>query len=45
MRKISSLALVLMLSQMAAGGGVAYVAGASYFDPTTMGAPLTWAAG
>ncbi len=45
MRQISSLALVLMLSQMAAGGGVAYVAGASYFDPTTMGAPLTWAAG
>src|SRR6266700_8065510 len=38
-------AVVLVLGGAARAGGPEYVAGASYFDPTTKGMPLTWAQG
>jgi hypothetical protein len=40
-------ALLLLFSsrQTAWAGGPEFVAGASYFDPSTMGTPLTWAHG
>jgi len=38
-------ALPLCLLQPARAGGPKYVAGASYFNPGTMGVPLTWAQG
>ena len=37
--------LPFFLPQPARGGGPKYVAGASYFNPGTMGVPLTWAQG
>jgi hypothetical protein len=40
-----ALAIVLQLTRFASAGGPAYVAGASYFDPSTIGSPLTWAQG
>ena len=42
---VSALAIVLQLATVANAGGPAYVSGASYFDPSTMGTPLTWAQG
>ncbi|MCU1271614.1 MAG: putative lipoprotein [Acidobacteriaceae bacterium] len=42
---LSTLAIVLQLASVARAGGPAYVAGASYFDPSTMGSPVTWAPG
>ena len=39
------LASVLLFAQIGRAGGPAYVAGASYFDPATMGTPVTWAQG
>ncbi len=42
---VSVLAIVLQLASVANAGGPAYVAGESYFDPSTMGSPLTWAQG
>src|ERR1700737_2168938 len=42
---LSTLAIVLQLASVARAGGPAYVAGASYFDPSTMGSPVTWAQG
>ena len=38
-------AIVLAAGHNASAGGPKYVAGSSYFDPTTMGTPLTWARG
>src|SRR5215467_14120835 len=37
--------IVLVLAQLARAGGPHYVAGVSYFDPTTKGTPLTWSQG
>jgi hypothetical protein len=45
MRRLLVLALVTSLCRIASAGGPAYVAGSSYFDPGTAGAPLTWAQG
>src|ERR1700719_965065 len=39
------LVTVFELASIANAGGPAYVAGASYFDPSTMGSSLTWAQG
>jgi hypothetical protein len=44
-KKVFALAIVLQLANIASAGGPAYVAGASYFDPSTVGSPLTWAQG
>jgi hypothetical protein len=44
-KKIFAFALVLQLARIASAGGPAYVAGASYFDPSALGSPLTWAQG
>jgi hypothetical protein len=45
MRRHILFASIVCLSQIAHAGGPAYVAGASYFDPTTLGTPLTWSQG
>ena len=47
MKPISDLTLiaVLLASHLAFGGGPKYVAGASYFDPSVKGVPVTWAGG
>lgn len=44
-KHIFALAVVLQLASVAYAGGPAYVAGASYFDPSKVGSPLTWAQG
>ena len=45
MKSIFAVAFVVLLTGLANAGGPAYVAGASYFDPSTIGSPLTWAQG
>ena len=45
MRWVGALAAVALLCELANAGGPEFVAGASYFDPTTKGMPLTWAQG
>src|SRR6476646_405319 len=45
MRTPSAVVAVLLLSRAAFAGGPAYVAGASYFDPTTKGTPVVWSQG
>jgi IPT/TIG domain len=42
---LSALGIVLQLASVASAGGPAYVTGASYFDPSTTGSPVTWAQG
>ena len=42
---LRALAAVALLCQLANAGGPEFVAGASYFDPTTKGMPLAWAQG
>ncbi|HUK48424.1 MAG TPA: IPT/TIG domain-containing protein [Terriglobales bacterium] len=37
--------VVLLFSARASAGGPAYVAGASFFDPSTIGTPITWPEG
>jgi hypothetical protein len=44
-KQIFALGIVLQLPSLAIAGGPAYVAGASYFDPSTVGSPLVWAQG
>lgn len=44
-RNLASALAVLLCATAARGGGPAYVAGASYFDPATKGQPITWANG
>src|SRR5205814_6092848 len=39
------IAIILQSAMGAYAGGPAYVAGASYFDSSTMGSPLSWAQG
>lgn len=36
---------MLLFASVARAGGPKYVAGASYFDPTVKGMPITWANG
>jgi hypothetical protein len=45
MRAFCLILMMLLLSGFACAGGPEFVAGASYFDPTTKGTPLTWATG
>jgi IPT/TIG domain len=45
MKCLFAIGIVLQLASIASAGGPAYVAGASYFDPSTMGSPVTWAQG
>jgi hypothetical protein len=45
MRLNLALVLAICCCRIAIAGGPAYVAGSSYFDPTTRGGPLTWAQG
>lgn len=43
MRVCATLAIILLLSPLAYGGGPRYVAGTGDFDPAVSGTPLTWA--
>ncbi|HKW17549.1 MAG TPA: IPT/TIG domain-containing protein [Terriglobales bacterium] len=43
--RLSAIAILSQLVSFAFGGGPAYVAGASYFDSTVIGTPLTWPQG
>lgn len=45
LKSILVLTSVLQLTSLASAGGPAYVAGASYFDPSAVGSPLIWAQG
>ncbi len=42
---LKRVAIILQLTSIASAGGPAYVAGTSYFNPSTTGSPLTWAQG
>jgi hypothetical protein len=44
-RSLWPLILFLLARQFAFAGGPEFVAGASYFDPATMGTPVVWAQG
>lgn len=44
-RRILGVVVVLQLGVLAWAGGPEYVAGASFFDSSSMGSPLTWAQG
>ena len=44
-RLAAALALILIFVTLARAGGPKYVAGSSYFNPSTMGQPLTWSLG
>jgi hypothetical protein len=44
-RLFTALAIVLFFAALARAGGPKYVAGASYFNSSAMGQPLTWAQG
>jgi hypothetical protein len=44
-RLAAALAIVLLFAVLARAGGPQYVAGSSYFNPSTMGQPLTWSLG
>ena len=44
-RALAIIALMLALLRIAQAGGPKYVAGASYFNQGTIGAPLTWSGG
>jgi hypothetical protein len=44
-RLATALAIVFFFAMLARAGGPKYVAGSSYFNPSTMGQPLTWSLG
>jgi hypothetical protein len=44
-RSAAVLAWVLLFAAIASAGGPEYVAGSSYFNPSTMGQPIIWAQG
>jgi hypothetical protein len=44
-RLATALAIVVLFAALARAGGPEYVAGSSYFNPSTMGQPLTWSLG
>jgi hypothetical protein len=45
LRLASALAIVFFFAMLARAGGPKYVAGSSYFNPGTMGQPITWSSG
>ena len=45
LRLAAAAAIVLLFALASRAGGPKYVAGSSYFDPSTTGQPLTWANG
>ncbi len=45
MRRLSLIAAYIVTARLASAGGPAFVAGSSYFDPTTKGTPVVWAQG
>jgi hypothetical protein len=45
LKPMLALATILLMTNTAHAGGPAYVAGGSYFDPSTTGSPITWAQG
>lgn len=46
MLKLTSVAAIVLLAVISAfAGGPAYVAGASYFDSSVIGTPLSWPQG
>ena len=45
LKPIFALAMILLMAGTVEAGGPAYVAGTSYFDPSTTGSPLTWSQG
>jgi len=44
-RLATALAIVLFFAALARAGGPKYVAGSSYFNPSTMGQPIIWSLG
>jgi hypothetical protein len=44
-RLTTALAIVLLFAVLARAGGPEYVAGSSYFNPSTVGQPITWSLG
>jgi hypothetical protein len=44
-RLATAVVFVLLFAALARAGGPKYVAGSSYFDPSTMGQPITWSLG
>jgi hypothetical protein len=44
-RLATAVAIVFFFAMLARAGGPEYVAGSSYFNPSTMGQPLTWSLG
>jgi hypothetical protein len=44
-RLAAAFAVVILFAALARAGGPNYVAGSSYFDPSTMSQPLTWSLG
>jgi hypothetical protein len=44
-RLATALAIVVLVAVLARAGGPEFVAGSSYFNPSTMGQPLTWSLG
>jgi hypothetical protein len=44
-RLATALAILLFFAMLARAGGPKYVAGSSFFNPSTMGQPLTWSGG
>ncbi len=44
-RLAAALAVILCFALLARAGGPKYVAGSSYFNPSTMGQPITWSLG
>jgi hypothetical protein len=44
-RLASALAVVILFAVLASAGGPKYVAGSTYFNPATMGEPITWQLG
>ncbi len=44
-RLTTALAIIILFAVLARAGGPEYVAGSSYFNPSTMGQPITWSLG
>jgi hypothetical protein len=45
LKRTFSFVIILQLTSLVSAGGPGYVAGTSYFDPSVVGSPLTWAQG
>ncbi|MCU1300602.1 MAG: putative lipoprotein [Candidatus Sulfotelmatobacter sp.] len=44
-RLVAAVALVIFFAMLARAGGPKYVAGSTFFNPSTMGQPITWSLG